>query len=139
MPGFEPDLVEVTVPRNRRRAVPGIVHRPRTLPQVDVTTLDAITVTTPTRTLLDVAAVVPGDVVEEALDDALRRTLVSLSRLRWRMHETARRGTPGAATMRALIDARVGVSAVPQSVFETKLLRLLKLAGFPPGPAARDP
>jgi hypothetical protein len=129
--GLVPGIIELIVPRTRQRALPGIVHRPRALSPVDLTIVDAIPLTTAARTLLDLAGVVSPDVVEEALDDALRRKLVSLSRLRWRLRETAHMGTPGAATMRSLIDARVGDTAVPQSVFETRLLRLLKGAGLP--------
>jgi very-short-patch-repair endonuclease len=81
--------------------------------------------------LLDVAAVASSDLVEEALDDALRRKLVSLSRLRWRLSEIGRSGRPGVALLRSLVDARTSTTAVPQSVFETRLLRVLKDAGLP--------
>jgi very-short-patch-repair endonuclease len=40
-------------------------------------------------------------------------------------------GTPGAATIRTLVDARTDSHAVPQSMFESKLLRVLKAAGLP--------
>lgn len=131
MAGFVADLVELIVPRNRRRALPGIIHRPIALPAGDVTSVDAIPVTTVARTLIDVAGVVPRELLEEALDDALRRKLVSIPRLRWRLQETARMGTPGAAALKALIDARASGEAVPQSVFESRLLRLLRKAGLP--------
>jgi len=80
---------------------------------------------------LDLAAVVQRSALEEALDDALRRKLVSLSRLAWRLQETERRGRPGVSHMRALIEARGHATAVPQSVFETRLLRAMKEAGLP--------
>jgi very-short-patch-repair endonuclease len=113
------------------RGLSGIVHRPRSLPSADVTAVDAIPVTTPARTLLDMAAVVSADLVEEALDDALRRKLVSLPRLRWRLTEIGRSGRPGVAVLRSLVDARGHATPVPQSVFETRLLRALKSAGLP--------
>lgn len=131
LPGFEPGPVELSVPRGRGRSLPGVAHRPRSLPPVDVTTLDAIPVTTPARTLLDIAATTSSDLVEEALDDALRRRLVSVSRLRWRLREIGRSGRPGVALLRTLIEARASTTAVPQSVFETRLLRALKDAGLP--------
>lgn len=130
--GFVTVAIELIVPRKRVRDLPGIVHRPLSLPAVDVTSIGAIPVTTPARTLLDLAGVVSRNEVEEALDDALRRKLVSLPRLRWRLQEVGGMGTPGTATLRALIDARAkDFAAVPQSVFETKVLRLLKDAGLP--------
>jgi very-short-patch-repair endonuclease len=125
--GFEQRAAELTVPPGRRRKGPGVVHRSLLLP-VDVTRVDGIPVTTPARTLIDIASVCDEEVVEEALDDALRRGLVSIPRLRWRLDQMGRR--PGVVMMRALLDARAG-SSVPQSVFETRLLRALRRAGLP--------
>lgn len=128
--GFQWGPVELTVPRARRRSCPGIVHR-NLLPPVDVTVVDAIPVTTPTRTLIDLASVAPSDSVEEALDDALRRGIVSIARLRWRLGELARPGRPGIAAMRRLLDDRAPASPVPESAFERRLLRELRRAGLP--------
>lgn len=131
LPGFAPGIPEITVPRSCGRNGPGIVHRPRhPLDPVDVTIVDAIPVTTVARTLIDVAACVPRATLEEALDDALRRGLVTLARLRWRLEQMGRMGRSGVADLRALIDVRTG-RRVPQSVFETRLLRLLKVARLP--------
>lgn len=128
--GFERELVELTVPRHRNRVGPGIVHR-YVLPPADRAILDAIPVTTPARTLLDLASVAASEMVEEALDDALRRHLTSLSRLRWRLGELGRRGRPGTAAMRTLLDARAPSDVVPESVFERRLLRVLRRARIP--------
>jgi very-short-patch-repair endonuclease len=98
---------------------------------VDVEVVDAIPVTTVARTLIDLASVCRPDAVEEALDAALRRGLVSLPRLRWRFEELGRMGRPGTKTMRALIDARGPAGPVPDSVFERRLLRVLRRAGLP--------
>lgn len=125
--GFDPGPVELTVPRGRRRKGPGVVHRALLLP-IDATTVEGIPVTTPARTLLDIASVSDERVVEVALDDALRRGIVSIPRLRWRLEELGRR--PGAAMIRTLLAAR-GPSSVPQSVLETRLLRALRNAGLP--------
>jgi very-short-patch-repair endonuclease len=65
-----------------------------------------------------------------ALDDALRRRLVTLARLRWRLDEVGGMGTPGTTVLRDLMEAR-SPTAVPQSVFETRLLRVLRDAGLP--------
>ncbi len=100
------------------------------MPAVDVTTVDGIPVTTPTRTLIDLAAVVCKDALEEALDDALRRKLTSISRIAWRLDELGRK--PGCATLRELARRRGVAAEVPQSVFETRLLRALRNARIPP-------
>jgi very-short-patch-repair endonuclease len=133
LPGFRPGPIEIIVPRSRRRAsMPGVVvRRLAPIPPADRTVLDAIPVTTPPRTLIDIAAEVPPDIVEEALDDAIRRGLVSLARLRWRLSELARSGRPGISTIRALAAERDPGACVPQSVFETRLLRILNKSSLP--------
>ncbi|HJR19046.1 MAG TPA: type IV toxin-antitoxin system AbiEi family antitoxin domain-containing protein [Actinomycetota bacterium] len=128
--GFDPGPVELTVPRNRHRAGPGLVHR-GVLAAVDVTVLDSIPVTTPARTLIDLASVVPFEMMEEALDDALRRRIVSISRMRWRLDALARPGRPGIAAMRRLLNHRDPSAPVPDSVFERRLLGLLRRARLP--------
>lgn len=128
--GFIAGPIEVTIPRSRHRSGPGTVHRTY-LPPVDVTVVDAIPVTTVARTLIDLAAVADPNVLEEALDDALRRGLVSLARLRWRLNELASRGRPGIGVMRKLLDARDPTQAVPDSVFERRVLRVLRRGGVP--------
>jgi very-short-patch-repair endonuclease len=107
-----------------------MVHR-NALSPGEFETLDAIPVTSPARTLLDAASVAPRDVVEEALDEALRRRLVSMPRLRWGLEQWERSRRPGVAIMRALMEARDPAASVPQSVFETRLLRTMKQAALP--------
>jgi very-short-patch-repair endonuclease len=127
--GYDPGILEVSVPRGRRPRERGVlVHQVVLLP-VDVTAVEVIPITTPARTLLDLAAVSPADAVEDALDDALRRGLVKLPRLRWRAEELGPRS--GAKVIRRLLDARTATVGSPQSVLETRLLRLLRRAGLP--------
>lgn len=102
------------------------------MPDVDRTERNGIPVTTPARTLIDVAAVSPPLAVEEALDDALRRKLVSIPRLRWRLEELNARGRSGITVIRRLLDVRDGLGRVPESVFETRLLRAMHAAGLRP-------
>jgi very-short-patch-repair endonuclease len=101
------------------------------LQSADVTTVDAIPVTTPARTLIDIASIVTRDTLEEILDDALRRNLVSVSWLRWRLREIGTFGRDGSGVIARLVEARAALDTVPQSVFETRLLRLLRGAGLP--------
>lgn len=128
--GFGEGPVEVSIWRSARRRRDLKIHRVL-LDSVDLTSVGTIPVTTPARTLIDVAGVVPRDVVEEALDDALRRRLVTRSRLRWRINELAAKGRRGIKVIRELLDARETGVSVPQSVFETRLLRVLRDARLP--------
>lgn len=94
------------------------------LTKVDRTTVDAIPVTTPARTLIDLATCLDRDRLEEVLDDALRRRLVSLPKLRWRIKEL------GARTMlKQLVDERA--HGVTESKLEIRVLRALRAAGLP--------
>lgn len=121
-------MIEITLPRGRRFSSDGVVvHRVLDLDRADLMVVEAIPTTTPTRTLIDLAGVLPADAVEEALDDALRRRLTSISRLQWRLRDLGTKGRPGIAVIRRLIDGRSNVG-VPQSVLETRLLRLVKRA-----------
>jgi len=128
--GFDPGSVELTVPRNRRRPEPGVIHR-HELRQSDVSIVDGIPVTSVARTLIDLASVCGPEEVEEAIDDAMRRGIVSLALLRRRLAEIGRPGRPGLVAMRGLLDARDRNAAVPGSVFERRLLRILQRARIP--------
>jgi very-short-patch-repair endonuclease len=136
LPEVPAGMIEISVPNRRRVRLGGaLVHHVSTLSPVDVIAVDAIPTTTVTRTLIDLAGVVPLEALEEALDDALRRRLTSLARLRWRLAELGRRGRPGAKALGTLIDARAAREGVPESVLETRFLRLLRRAGLrPPTP-----
>jgi uncharacterized protein DUF559 len=133
LPGFLPGVLELTVPRNRRRNRPQgiVVHWASPISSADVTVLHGMPVTAPARTLIDIASVSPRDLVEEALDDALRRKLVSLPRCRWRLDELGRNGRPGIAAFRALLVARDSSSAVADSVLETRLLKIFRESDLP--------
>lgn len=127
---FPPGPIELIVPRGRNRAVAqaAVVYR-RDLDPADITVVQGIPATTLPRTFLDLAATAKSTRVEEALDDALNRGLITIARLRRYAVEAARR-QPGVALLRSLLDARDGGS-VPESVFETRMLRLLTDAGLP--------
>jgi very-short-patch-repair endonuclease len=93
--------------------------------------ISGIPTTTPTRTLVDLAGVVPPDVLEDALDDALRRRLTTLSRMRRKLDELGRQGRPGTAVMRKLLAVQDDGEPIPQSVLETRFMRLLRQSGLP--------
>ena len=132
LPRMPEGIIEVTVPNSRRLRRPGIfVHQTGALVSSDVTVVDAIPVTTVTRTLLDLAAVVSADIVEECLDDALRRGMTTVRRIRRRLEELDPRGRAGLRNFRRLLDARDGTGAVPRSALETRFLREVRRARLP--------
>jgi very-short-patch-repair endonuclease len=94
------DRPEVTLPRNRRSELSTVVvHRPRELRRDEVTRVGVIPVTRVARTVADLASSLSADDLEEALDEALRRRLVTPDQLaRYaplrRLAEDRRDGTP---------------------------------------------
>jgi putative AbiEi antitoxin of type IV toxin-antitoxin system/transcriptional regulator with AbiEi antitoxin domain of type IV toxin-antitoxin system len=99
-----PDRVELLVPRTRSPRAPGtLIHRAARLDRIDVTTRGGLPVTTPVRTLIDLAAVIPGAELAVILDRSLRRGLVTRRTLERRLETLGTRGRPGTAGLRALL------------------------------------
>lgn len=122
---------EVSVPRGIRRSPQGvIVHEATALAPDDVVVLGPFALMSPARTLIDLASVLPPATVEEGLDEALRRRLVSLGEMRGRIEAQA--GRPGTAAIRALVEMRRDGEAEPESRFETRLARLFREARLRP-------
>lgn len=114
---------DVTVPARGRRRRRGIaVHPVARLPSTDVTTRERIPVTTPARTLLDLASVLTPRALERAIDEAAHGDLCSEDDLLAiaEAHPT-RSGTR--ALNKVLRSHRIG-STVTRSELEELFLRL---------------
>ena len=100
-----PDRIELLVPRTRAPRAPGVVvHRVARVDPADVTTArGGLSVTTPVRTLIDVAAVVPEHDLAAMLDGALALRLVTRRAVQDRLGTLGTRGRPGTARLRALL------------------------------------
>lgn len=90
-----------------------------------------IPVTTPARTLLDLGAVAPVEVVEPALEDALMRRLVTFALLTRTLERLGAPGRNGAGVLRALVEERDPATAPTESMLEDLLFRTLKRGGLP--------
>jgi very-short-patch-repair endonuclease len=125
-----PREVEVTMSRRRHRRIRGVrIHRVRDLRPDEVTIVDGLPVTTPARTLLDIAETPgAGRVVEQAFATALRRGLVTRDEVR-RMVERHPRHR-GAPLLRQLLDAEKG-PAFTRSEAEEKMLGIVRRAHLP--------
>lgn len=128
-------LVDITVARGDRRDRAGIrVHR-GCLEPGDVTHIDGIPVTTPVRTLLDLATVLGRRDMEQALARATRDGVVDLAELREIV--AARPGRSGSRLLRSLVDSDAP-PAMTRSQAEERLLALLR-KGQLPGPRTNAP
>jgi hypothetical protein len=107
-----------------------VLHRPTSLPEADRTTIGPVPVTTPARTLCDIAPRLTDRELETALDHACRRGQIWVPHLRWRLDALQACGRPGIPRLRALVDGgtRWGDG---ESWLETEGLRRIVEAGLP--------
>jgi very-short-patch-repair endonuclease len=131
LPGASREHPEIMCPRWRRARHDGlIVHESKALGILDRTTVDGIPVTTPERTLLALGAACSPPIVERALENALRRDLVTLGSLAGTLRRLGRQGRKGVATLRALVDERDPTRRATESEMETALLQVLLANGL---------
>jgi very-short-patch-repair endonuclease len=130
--GIRPDGIELSVPRERNpRTRLARIHRVGDLLPVDTTIRGPQRITTPARTLLDIAPVVSAPVLEEAFDGARRRGQIYLPFLEWRLDELRRQGRAGVAALEALL-RREHTSERAESWLESAFLRIIRDAFLPP-------
>jgi hypothetical protein len=123
-------LLEVTAVRHLRRSTQHVIwHESYFLDDRDVTEIDGIAVTSATRTVLDLAAVLDDDHLIRVLDDMLRRRLTSVDKLGKELERMGPR-RPGARRIRAVLERRIGV-VIPESDLETVFDNLLRRNGLP--------
>jgi very-short-patch-repair endonuclease len=109
LPGFATRPFHVVGHRMRGRNHDhlGIIHQPRLLLPDHIMTLRGIPTVSPTLTLFQLAATLRWpQQVERALDNALTSGLTSIVLMNRALKRLARRGRPGIALMRGLLDAR---------------------------------
>jgi very-short-patch-repair endonuclease len=102
-------------------------HRVRALPVDEVTKLERIPITTPARTLLDIAGAVSCRELERAVAEAFARGLANESAITTLMSRHPRR--PGARVLRALLGAEQ--PALTRSEAEERFLSLIRKARLP--------
>ena len=127
------DGVEITVPRSQGPRLRGVVvHRSMDLVPSHVFRVDRIPVTKPARTLVDLGAVLGAAEVEDALDRALIRRMLTVAGVEWMRDELARQGRPGAGVIRRVLDERALGTNRPDGLLEPRMARLMRRAGLPP-------
>jgi hypothetical protein len=94
--------------------------------------VDAIPTTGPARTLLDLAGVLPAQRVERVLDNCLSTSMTEVNALAALLDEVGRRGRPGTALLRRLVEERSDEGYVPPaSELEARFLALVTSSGLP--------
>lgn len=132
--GFERAPLEVLIDRAapHRRARRGlIVHRMDGIEDRDRSLrATSVPVTSVERTLLDLAGVVPPRRLEQALEDAHRRSLCSFDQVANRFVRWARQGRRGVGALRPLLADRVDEQVPTASELERQVLLLCRGAGI---------
>lgn len=121
-----PGPIEVTVPPGRYRRRRGLVVHRRRLSHDEITVQHGIPVTTPTRTILDLAAKLDPNRLEAAINDADRLDLVDPETLRATAAQLD--GRAGIAALRAIIDRRT--FTLTDSALEREFLPIAHAAGL---------
>jgi very-short-patch-repair endonuclease len=125
----KPGPVDVTVAGRKADPRPGLrIYCVKALDRRDVRRLAGIPITTPARTLLDLAAVVSASELERAIAEAQARRLVGRVDLADQVERSPRRR--GVRAFRAAVEVDGG-PAMTRSEAERRLLRLIRAADLP--------
>jgi very-short-patch-repair endonuclease len=118
--------IDVTIPRGHRRHQPGLrVHQSPLAPD-EITSRHGLRITTPGRTLLDLAGTIPADDLARAANEAQVQGLTTPTELHSYLARcSSRQG------VRALRDALGSEPALTRSELERRMLALIDRIGLP--------
>ena len=124
------ESVSVTVHSSTTHAYPGVsVMRCRDLDETDLVRISSLPVTSPARTVFDLAGLLTYAHIEVVADDAVAARLVDWSDIRRVVERVGRRGKRGTASVRRLLLERTG-EAFQGSVLEARGRALLLAANI---------
>ena len=130
--GVAGELVEVSHAAGMRPRLAGaVVHRAGAIASLGKASRHGLPVSPVPRTLIELAGVAQADVVERALDDALRRRLVTMEHLYRSLDRVLSLKVHGAPVMRALLERRGDGWSVPGSFTEAWIIKTLLRHGLP--------
>lgn len=130
--GSAQGVPEVVTPRHLRSWAPslGRCHESTDLHLAEPTERLAIPTTGLVRVLVDLGAVVAPERLQQAIDDAVRRSLCTWDDLLHALVRHSRRGRRGVGPLRAILEECYG-TAIPDSHFNRLVQRLLIDSGLP--------
>ncbi len=121
--------IELSVTRELRAAAGVTVHRVESLTPRALSSVLGLRVTSPTRTLLDLAAAEPEADVRASVDQALSRKWTTLHKLEAALTAAGRRR--GMRLLRALLEDYLGGDGPSESELESRVVELFEAAGLP--------
>jgi very-short-patch-repair endonuclease len=126
--GVRARRIEIWTPRAlKSEAV--VVHRGTRIDRADRTTLGPIPITTPARTLIDVAARFDSTALAGLLERTIGQGLVDAERLRARLQSLRSSGRPGAGRLAGILAER-GSGPVMESTLEALVWSILVRSGL---------
>lgn len=135
MPGFRLDPVNVLVHRkaDSRARSSATVHSSTDVLDEHITEVRGIPVTTPSRTIYDLAGLpsMHPDRVARLLDNLWSRRLVDHRSVARILGQHAERGRPGTVLLRELLEERPPDYRAPESGLESRFQQILRDAGLP--------
>jgi predicted transcriptional regulator of viral defense system len=132
MPRLRRGLLVVSVPVRRSNRYPGVDVRQKTdLSPEQVTYVQGLPVTTPARTLIDMAAHLGTRRLSKLVDSAVAQGLTTYEALLALLEHLARRGKPGIRTLRMVMADRGGGRDHDVSELEDRLLTIIVDASMP--------
>jgi very-short-patch-repair endonuclease len=122
---------EMTIPADRKGRLRGVhFHRSNNLPDEDILEwVNGLRLTTPARTLFDLASVLDGTGLRSAVEDARHRLLVTDLELDEVASRLVGQGRPGSVMFRDVVDPLLGTTPV-QSHYEVVVASALREAGL---------
>jgi very-short-patch-repair endonuclease len=125
-------IIEVTVPHDGAHHFHEVIcHRSRDLGRSRLVHIQGIPVTSPTRTLVDLGAVVDQRELEVAVHGALHRRLTHLDRLIAEYYSLSKRGRHGAGPIGRILRELDPTMGPAESDLEALLIRILRDHGVP--------
>lgn len=107
------------------------VHQLTDLVDDHILTIHGLPVTTPERTIVDLAAVMNEHHLERIVDHGLASARINLYKLSEVFSQLGRQGKPGTQKLRAIISEREPGYVAPESELERRLIKVLDDVGLP--------
>jgi very-short-patch-repair endonuclease len=132
-PGYSVDPVHVTraKERNKRPSNLGIVHEPKLLLPSHLTRRGPLPITSPSRTLFDIAAMVHIEKLARTVDGMIVRRYTNTTALHQMLRVLQCRGRTGITAMRAVLADRPIGYKPPESRLEAQVAQAIEHAGLP--------
>ena len=123
----------VSVERNRTKDLVGVtVHQLNDLDPAHILDFEGLRVTSPERTIIDLAAVLTERRLARVVDNGLAAGRLDLDILQDLFTQLARRGKPGTTKLRKILEARGGDFVAPESELERLLVLVIEEAAIAP-------